>query len=198
MRDAALLLPPAAAPAVVAQPTQAVTSAYGPEMEKYVRMRRSGLPDGAIANAMSRDGVTPPPGFLPDDAQPLPPARVVVAHATTSTSTKPAGGSLVDALAGFDKNKLKHSASRGDDDNGADERPKSTGSGGGLVDALAGFDRAKLKPAAERTPEEKKELAAKGQAGFGAVFEQAIGARRKFIADASDDDADDDNDEWAM
>jgi hypothetical protein len=37
---------------------------FGPAYVKYTRMRKSGLPDGAVLNAMNRDGVAIPPEFF--------------------------------------------------------------------------------------------------------------------------------------
>jgi len=42
----------------------APTGVHFPGMEKYERMKKTGLPEGAILNAMRRDGVTPPEGFF--------------------------------------------------------------------------------------------------------------------------------------
>jgi hypothetical protein len=163
-------------------------------MERFVRMRRSGLPDGAIANVMAREGVNAPPGFFPDDvAVPAPAHIVVVAAAKQPTAASPP--SLADALKGFDRTKLKAASAEEEQDD--DSQARRSSGGGGIADALAGFDRSALRKAPERSVEEKKDLAAKGQAGFGAVFAKAIEGRRQYIQESDEEEVGED-DEWAM
>ncbi len=88
--------PPAATASASAAPESAPTPVakpppgeIDPKFLKYYRMKKSGLPEGAILNAMLRDGVMCPPDFF-DDEQIA--AQASSAASTTSKPKTPAGG----------------------------------------------------------------------------------------------------------
>ena len=167
-------------------------------------MKRSGLPDGAVANAMLRDGVTPPPGFFgegfeaPKAAAPLPKPvpHAAPAAAAEHPRTGGGGGDLVSALQGFDRTHLR----RAEDAPPRRESNVSSGGGGGdaggLVSQLAQFDRSKLRRASNLSTDEKKVVAKAGQEGFAGAFADAIDQRRKFIHESDDENDEEQEFDW--
>jgi hypothetical protein len=222
------------------------TSTFGLEFEKYVRMRRAGLPDGALRSAFQRDGIEPPPGFF--DSSPAPAAAAAVAAAAvvvvapttpqrsnghvdahpaapnflagirdaktsstlrhvdkdanggasaTSGAGKPSsGGSMLDAISGFNRANLKHKDSSEVSEGNADE-----GAGTGMMGMLAGFDKTRLRSAS--TPMKRSDadrratIASQGKQTLHEAMAAKIEALRSQIADSDEEDDEfDEDDTW--
>jgi len=170
--------------------------------EKYDRMKSSGLPEGAILNAMRRDGVNPPPGYFTDPS---------IVQESTKSVAPPAGGMLAQIGAGITLKKNTNTP------------PPAAGGGMSLMDQLKAGPKLKkteqvvqdapvaapvnplmeaikkgqgqLKTVDPKDLEQQKRKSNQGGA-LGAIS-AALDARREQIADSSDEEWDDD-DEWAM
>jgi len=86
----------AAASAAAAAPAAAAASAgtpanVDPKYAKYYRMKKAGLPEGAILNAMARDNVPVPPNFFDESGAPPP--------SSSPAAGAPAGGAGMAAAA---------------------------------------------------------------------------------------------------
>ncbi|KAH9259226.1 hypothetical protein BASA81_002269 [Batrachochytrium salamandrivorans] len=104
-------------PAVVA--TAGPEGSFGPQYVKYERMKKSGLPDGAVVNAMNRDQVAIPAGFFGAGFVPAAPVKLDLSKksAQPQAAGGGGGGDLVNALNGFNASSLKHP--QDDQDNNA-------------------------------------------------------------------------------
>ena len=73
------------------------------------------------------------------------------APATLATPTKK-GGSLMDAISGFDRSKLKSAKQK----QPAHKPPRKSGGAGGLMGAISEFDRSRLKSAKKERPVKRR------------------------------------------
>ncbi|KAH9249677.1 hypothetical protein BASA81_012646 [Batrachochytrium salamandrivorans] len=89
--------PPSGPPPGITKVTDSGGDDFGPEYAKYDRMKKSGLPSGAVRNAMERDGVAIPAGFLSEDEpvmatptvrKPAPPPVQAVKNFATRMSSR--------------------------------------------------------------------------------------------------------------
>eukprot|EP00511_Aplanochytrium_stocchinoi_P002733 CAMPEP_0204836052 /NCGR_PEP_ID=MMETSP1346-20131115/24224_1 /ASSEMBLY_ACC=CAM_ASM_000771 /TAXON_ID=215587 /ORGANISM="Aplanochytrium stocchinoi, Strain GSBS06" /LENGTH=460 /DNA_ID=CAMNT_0051970517 /DNA_START=246 /DNA_END=1628 /DNA_ORIENTATION=- len=112
-----------------------------PKYAKYERMKKAGLPEGAIINAMNRDGVVPPTGFfLEEDLALSTIPRSPPSHHNKTAAQGPS--SFLAGIKGFDKTKLQASATNSKSN--SDNNIGST-SGNSLLDGISGFNRNALK-----------------------------------------------------
>lgn len=142
-------------------------SAQIPGFEKYYRMQKAGLPEGAILNAMKRDGVEPPSGFFASEevVKPPPAATKPLAHAATPAAAKPGG--FLAGIKQFDKSQLKKSpGAEGTKAQSNDTRAGGAGGGGNsLLAGIQRFNRSNLKHSTTNAAVEKRAPATSAPAG---------------------------------
>jgi len=170
---------------------------FGPAYTRYIRMRKAGLPDGAVVNAMNRENVPIPPGFFPPDFVIPQHAEVQVTKQPLAPASAPQGGnSMMVALKGFDASKLKHAdpSAEGEEEKAKPSNPLfaelEKKSKGGLR------KRTQEEVDAEEEEKRKSKIAQKGQD----LFNQALIDKFKNARGDDDDeqDKDDGDEEWAM
>lgn len=138
---AAMAAPAAAAGAAAAAPAPATSTPANvdPKYVKYYRMKKAGLPEGAILNAMARDNVPVPPNFFDEGAGSAPPAPAAAAAA---------GGGMAAAAAAIA--------------GGLPKPPGSAGGAGGAASAAAAAAAAAQKPKGPQKPVIKPRVKMRG------------------------------------
>ena len=191
------------APPALSPPTrsESVSSAaeFGPEYSKYVKMKRAGLPDGAIVNAMNRDGVPIPDGFFPPDFSAPKPVAIKITAAAAAAKPEVAaapqggggGGGLMDALKGFDASKLKKHEASADEEAAQAPRSPSNPLMAELEKKAKGGLRKRTQAEIEQEEREKAELASKGRN----MFNEALLDKFKNV-NPQDEDEDEEAEGW--
>lgn len=202
----AIAAPPIRSPSPASQPQMAPSSdEFGPEFAKYVKMKRAGLPDGAIVNAMNRDGVAVPRGFFPEDFQvphvvqisvpkevsdrstPLPAAGAAAASQNGGTSS-----SLMDQLKGFNSTQLKR---RQDE---PEEQAPPAKSVNPLLAELEKKAQGGLRKRPQEEIEEEERIKAQAQLAEKGknMFNQALLEKFKNV-NPNDEEDEEGNDDWS-
>mmetsp|Transcript_17578 Transcript_17578/g.28449 ORF Transcript_17578/g.28449 Transcript_17578/m.28449 type:complete len:731 (-) Transcript_17578:1817-4009(-) len=126
------------------QPAQDNAPAVDPALEKYVKMQKAGLPEGAIRQSAQANNVTLPNNFFSGGAAATLPAS------TPAPAPAAGGNPLLASIQGFNKTKLQHTEGAGNAGSNSGNGPSGGGGPGGMLAGISGFNRGNLKKATPR------------------------------------------------
>lgn len=110
-------------------------------------MKVARVPEGAILNAMKRDGISPPPGFFKSSLAADQKSRSTKIGTSKDTKSVAPTAGFLDGIKSFDKTNLQKAKSS--------DNAKKVTKGTSILDGIKGFDRGALKTAAVGKPKQK-------------------------------------------
>mmetsp|Transcript_10499 Transcript_10499/g.18550 ORF Transcript_10499/g.18550 Transcript_10499/m.18550 type:complete len:458 (-) Transcript_10499:56-1429(-) len=128
--------PPQLAEQVLLQHTSPQSS---DALNKYAKMLKAGLPQGAVAQAAIKDGVTLPDNFFTSGGGPSQPLNTPQASPVSSGNN-----ALLAGIQNFAKNKLKSTDASSESTSSASETSSPS-----IASGITGFDRSKLRSSSQ-------------------------------------------------
>jgi len=124
-----------------AQDSAATANSFSanPAFEKYAKMLKAGLPQGAVAQAAMKDGVTLPDNFFTSGGGPSQPLNTPQASPVSSGNN-----ALLAGIQNFAKNKLKSTDASSESTSSASETSSPS-----IASGITGFDRSKLRSSSQ-------------------------------------------------
>ncbi|GBG29956.1 Sorting nexin-9 [Hondaea fermentalgiana] len=153
-----------------------------PQYAKYAKMLKAGLPEGAVAQAAQRDGVSLPGDFFSGgggNAGGAPPAMPQAQQ--DQPSGPPAGGNpLLAGIQGFDKSKLHASETSAPPPPSQQQDAGGAVGGNPLLAGIQGFNKNKLKKSAPKPkPQEAPKPAAPANDMMSMIQAKALARKQR-------------------